>query len=281
MNVYLAGCSSKFKYDAIRKLGLELRTSEKDTKCAFTLQGSSHGVRTDCTTAQSRWGGVSLLESFYYADDWTEKTIPLLESFMLDSGAFTFMTSKASKTLNWDQYIEEYADFINRNNVSLFYELDIDSIVGYERVKQMRSKLIQLTGKQPIPVWHISRGKEEFFRMCNEFPYVALGGLAAKEFKQRDYKYIPWFISEAHKRKAKIHGLGFTNLKGLEKYHFDSVDSTSWVSGNRFGAIYKFNGRTMVKHDKPDGTRIVKFREAALNNFNEWVKFQQYAKTHL
>lgn len=224
-------------------------------------------------------GGAYILESFYYADDWTERTIPLLGSFMLDSGAFTFFTQ--GKHVDWDEYTERYAEFIKRNGVELFFELDVDSLIGYERVLELRRRLERLTGRQPIPVWHRSRGKEEFIRMCEEYPYVALGGIVSKEFMPRDYKVFPWFISEAHKRGSRIHGLGFTNLKGLTRYHFDSVDSTAWVSGNRFGALYQFDGRTMVKHSKPDGARMVNAKEAALNNFNEWLEFQRYADTHL
>lgn len=34
------------------------------------------------------------LESFYYANKNTEKMIPLLKGFLLDSGAFTFLVLK-------------------------------------------------------------------------------------------------------------------------------------------------------------------------------------------
>lgn len=223
---------------------------------------------------------LSILESFYYADEWVEWAIPRLENFMLDSGAFTFLTSHKGK-VDWNDYIKRYAEFINKNDVKLFFELDIDSIVGYDKVLEMRKYLEVETGKKPIPVWHKSRGKEEFLKMCDEYDYVAIGGIVSKEITRQEYKYFPWFINEAHKRGAKIHGLGFTNLEGIKKYHFDSVDSTSWTTGNRFGAIYRFNGKTMEKFDKKEGRRLADSRAVAINNFNEWVKFQQYAKNHL
>lgn len=223
---------------------------------------------------------LSILESFHYADDWTEWAIPRLENFMLDSGAFTFMTGHKGK-VDWNDYLKRYAEFVNKNDVKLFYELDIDSIVGYDTVRKMTKFLEKETGKQPIPVWHKSRGKEEFLRMCDEYNYVAIGGIVTKEITRKEYKYFPWFINEAHKRGAKIHGLGFTNLEGIQKYHFDSVDSTSWTTGNRFGAIYRFNGKTMEKYDKKNGQRLADSRAVAIHNFNEWVKFQKYAKTNL
>ena len=37
----------------------------------------------------------------------------------------------------------------------------------------------------------------------------------------------------------------------------------------------------MIKHNKGEGQRMADSRSLAVHNFNEWVKFQQYAKTHL
>jgi hypothetical protein len=199
---------------------------------------------------------------------------------MLDSGAFTFFRV-GGQSINWDDWLERYADFINRNKVDLFFELDIDSLIGYEKVKYYRRKLESMTGKPCIPVWHKSRGKEEFIRMCKDYDYVALGGIVSKEFTREEYKFFPWFIDTAHKHGAKIHGLGFTSIANLPKYHFDSVDSTSWTSGNRFGIIYNFNGKTMEQHNRPENQRLADSKATARHNFAEWVKFQKYAETHL
>ena len=229
------------------------------------------------------FGGVAILESFFYiADDMRmTKLIPVFSDFLLDSGAFTFMMGSHGKQIIWEDYVERYADFINRNHIHKFFELDIDSLVGYEQVKALRSRLESLTGKQPIPVWHKSRGKDEFLRMADAYPYVALGGIVTKEWNKEEYKFFPWFISQAHKRGARIHGLGFTQLEGLKKYHFDSVDSTAWTTGNRFGYIYQFTGSSIVKHDAPKGHRLADPRAVALINFTEWIKFQKYAEVYL
>ena len=227
-----------------------------------------------------------ILESFYYAGEWTEKMLPLFGDFMLDSGAFTFCGTGGFHEHEFEEYLERYADFINRNSIEKFFELDVDSIVGYEKVLKYRKKLEKLTNRQCIPVWHIARGKEEFLRHCDEYSYVALGGYVAAikngDPRQRAYvKMYPWFISEAHKRDTKIHGLGFTNLKGLEMYHFDSVDSTAWTTGNRFGYIYRFDGRTMQKIVRPEGKILADSKKVALNNYIEWIKFQKYAEENL
>lgn len=182
---------------------------------------------------------------------------------------------------NWDEYVERYADFIIRNNVKKYFELDIDCVVGYEKVKQIRAKLERLTGRPSIPVWHLSRGLDDFKGMCNDYDYVAIGGIVSGEIKSTKYSAFPALIEEAHKRGSKIHGLGFTALDWLKTCHFDSVDSTAWTTGNRFGFLYYFDGHTMRKKDAPKGHRIGKAREAALNNYIEWIKFQKYAEKYL
>lgn len=223
---------------------------------------------------------ISILESYYYTDETTEAVIPMLERFLLDSGAFTFMQN--SKThVDWVDYLDGYIDFINRNNVKTFFELDIDSVVGYERVLELRKRLEDGTGMQCIPVWHKSRGKEEFLRMCDEYPYVAVGGIVSKEITPSQYGMLPWFVAEAHKRGARIHGLGFTHLKWLKTIHWDSVDSTAWLAGNRFGHVCEYSNGTVVNHRKPEGARMTNVRELAVHNFNEWVKYQAWARDHL
>lgn len=217
-----------------------------------------------------------ILESFFYANADTERLIPWYGDFMLDSGAFTFMQSSKSHC-DWPEYIESYADFIRRNSIEKFLELDIDSVVGYEKVLEYRRSLEKLTGKQPIPVWHKSRGYADYLRTCDEYGYIAIGGIAIKDIKPEQYKAFPRMISDAHKRGCKVHGLGFTQLKLLPKIHFDSVDSSSWTTGNRFGYVYHFDGRTMQKVSAPPGKRLRDSQAVALENFTEWVKYQKYA----
>lgn len=200
-------------------------------------------------------------------------------NFLLDSGAFTFM-QKAKNGIIWDDYIKRYADFINEKNIDLFFELDIDNIVGIKEVERLRDKLENLTNKKSIPVFHKSRGLEYWHKIIKNYNYVAIGGIVTREIKPKEYNFFTYFLKTAKENNCKVHGLGFTNLQGLKKYPFYSVDSTSWVSGNKFGAVYTFNGETMIKTDKKQGQRV-KNKETAINNFTEWVKFQKYAKDYL
>lgn len=206
--------------------------------------------------------------------------MPLFGDFMLDSGAFSFMENPKLKT-NWHEYIERYADFVKRNRIKKYFELDIDSVTGYDKVLEFRKELEKLVGWPCIPVWHKSRGLDEFKKMADEYDYVAIGGIVSGEIRKEDYKYFSALIKIAHEKGAKIHGLGFTNLDGLTRYRFDSVDSTAWTTGNRFGFLYRFNGKTMEKVLAPKGSKLADPRATAINNYTEWIKFQRYAETHL
>lgn len=228
------------------------------------------------------FSGVNILQSYWYCDDFTEQVIiPNCGDFMLDSGAFSFMTSAKGKKVDWEEYARKYAAFVVKNGIQKYFEIDIDARVGYEKVKELRRRVEAATGRPCIPVWHKSRGFDEYLRLCDQYDYVAIGGIVSGEIKRNEYRAFPRLIQEAHKRGAKVHGLGFTSLDGLRKYHFDSVDSSSWSAGNRFGMLFEFNGKTMVQHDRKDGTKIADHQKLSLHNFTEWVKFQRYAETHL
>lgn len=222
-----------------------------------------------------------MLESFYSIEDWEIKEIKTKELFLLDSGAFTFMNNFKGK-VNWDEYIEKYASFINKYNIKYFFELDIDVLVGIKEVEKLRNKLEKLTNKKCIPVWHKSRGLEYWKNLTKNYDYVAIGGIVTKEIKLKDYKYFIPLLKIAKENNCKVHGLGFTNLRLLSKYHFYSVDSTSWKSGNRFGILYKFDGKTLKQIKKGKNQKIINPCYLGDNhNLKEWIKFQKYADKYL
>lgn len=220
-----------------------------------------------------------ILESFYYFKEFQKPLLKKTKMFLLDSGAFTFMNSNAKISI--DVYIDKYIKFINENNIKYFFELDIDNIVGYNKVLEIRKKIETQTKRKSIPVWHISRGFDNFVKTTKEYDYIAIGGIVTKEIKNNQYPIFDKLIKIAHNNNCKVHGLGFTNLKKLPQYHFDSVDSTSWLSGGRFAQAYKFNGKTLIQYNKPENKKVKHYRLINEYNLKEWMKFQKYADTHL
>ena len=219
-----------------------------------------------------------LLSSFHYLKKHKSKDLyNLVErrnaegNFILDSGAFTMFTKKNN---DLDGYIEEYINFINKYDIKHYIELDIDVIVGYEEVKRIRKYIEGKTGKPSIPVWHKSRGIDEWRKLVDEYDYVAIGGLANKSIKPDEYKNMIPMIKYAKSKGCKVHGLGFTGQK-CGDYGFYSVDSSSWSSGRRFGSAVKFVDGSLKSIKKPDGVRA-DYETIDRNNFIEWCKYQRY-----
>lgn len=219
-----------------------------------------------------------VLESFYYIKDFELPLIKQAELFVLDSGAFTFM-SNHKKSVDWDEYVTKYIKFINDYDVKYFFELDIDSVVGYDRVIEIRERIERETGRKCIPVWHKSRGIEEWKKHCEEYDYIAIGGIVTKEISKKEWDKMKKLVQYANHRGVKVHGLGFTPVS-VEQWGFYSCDSTSWLSFSRFGTLYRFTGTKMVTSKKQEGKKInpQRYVEAEENNVREWIKYQEYLR---
>lgn len=105
------------------------------------------------------WEGLNILETYYYLQNNKEfpRLIGNFQNFLLDSGAFTFMSGAG--VVNFDKYVEGYAAFIKKYNVKNFFELDIDSVVGIKEVERLREKLERLSGVSLSPFGISHEGK--------------------------------------------------------------------------------------------------------------------------
>lgn len=127
------------------------------------------------------------LMSFYYMKNKLKLAKFIRDNtkeIMIDSGAHSF---QKGKKVDWDLYTEQYADFIkhfDRENVIGYFEMDVDNIIGYDKVLELRAKLEKVSNKI-IPVWHKNRGLEEFKKMCQQYAgkIIAITG-----FKNEDIK---------------------------------------------------------------------------------------------
>ena len=74
---------------------------------------------------------------------------------------------------------------------------------------------------------------------------------------------------------TKVHGLGYTASDVLD-YGFYSVDSSSWLSGGRYGTVYNFKGGKLYQKNAERGKKTVHHRTVTRNNFHQWVMYQNY-----
>lgn len=217
------------------------------------------------------------LESFFYVrdDNTFRQMLPKYrQNVIIDSGAFTFIMN-GDQGIDIDSFTDQYIEFLQEYDYDLFFEMDVDKVHGFAKVKRLRKRIEQKTGKPSIPVFHMDRGLRDFRAMCRDYNYIALG-VGGKDFSFTDHKAFNTFVAHAHRENAKVHGLGITGMTVLSKVPFDSVDSSSWTAGNRYKQVQQFDGR-FVKNVKVnlDGKRLVDGEGLARHNLRQWISFSK------
>lgn len=188
-----------------------------------------------------------LLETFYSGTSKCDKVLAdvSVDNFLLDSGAFTFMHTKTNVTKKEiDYYTDQLIDYIKTRGIKYFFEMDIETILGLNKVEELRHRIEQKTGQQCIPVWHKERGIQYFKWMTKNYRYIAIGGMVVG--RNRPITALSKMVKYAKDRGVKVHGLGFTDLTHLNSIDWYSVDSCSWVkSAVRGGRVHRFTGTTI------------------------------------
>lgn len=189
------------------------------------------------------------------------------EEILIDSGAHSF---QKGKKVDWVKYTQEFADFIkkyDRPNVIGYFEMDVDNIIGYDKVLELR-KILENVSDKIIPVWHYNRGIEDYIQMCKDYAgkIVAITGFRGAEI--RDDQYL-MFVKVAKKYGCKIHCLGMTRTDVLDKVPFDYVDSSSWLQNGVYGNIV---GKGKVSLDYSKKNRNIIF----LENYKAGMKMQEH-----
>lgn len=189
------------------------------------------------------------------------------EEILIDSGAHSF---QKGKKVDWKKYTENYMNFIkefDKPNVIGYFEMDVDNIIGYEKVLELR-KMLETVSNKIIPVWHKNRGLEEYKKMCKDYAgkVVAITGFKNEDIKDEQYLM---FLKYAKKYNCKVHCLGMTRKKVLDKVPFDYVDSSSWVQSTVFGRI---DGKGKVSKEFSRNNRETVFIE----NYKNGKKMQEH-----
>lgn len=211
------------------------------------------------------------LMSFFYIkqrkDDIAELIRDNSELVIIDSGAHSF---QFGKKVDWDSYTQEYANFIkkfDRPNVVGYFEMDVDNIIGYDKVLELR-KVLESVSDKIIPVWHPNRGIDEYKKMCQDYhdKVIAIGGFRGTDIKDSQYLM---FLKYAKKYNCKVHCLGMTRKDILDKIPFDFVDSSSWAQNAIYGRIVN-KGKVSLEYSKKNRERCF------VENYLQGMKMQEY-----
>ena len=153
-----------------------------------------------------------------------------------DSGAFSAWTQNVTVT------VDEYADWLHkwRHHLTVYANLDaIDDPVATEA----NQRALESNGLLPLPVWHIRSDRKHFEALCEEYRYIAVGGMVGTQWKRLMPK-LTWAVRHARSTGTVLHALGLTSRGPLGTLPFYSVDSSSWGGGYRYGQVPVWDGTT-------------------------------------
>ena len=203
-----------------------------------------------------------------------KKALKVCDYLLVDSGAHSF---QSGKRVNWEEYTKKYAKFIRENDCDKilgWFEMDVDMVIGYEKVLSLRSILNQST-KKIIPVWHKNRGIDEFKRMCHETKGEIVAVTGFKNEDIQDDQYAP-FLKYAWKCGKKLHCLGMTRQKVMDRVPFDYVDSSSWKLSATFGSLKSWSEREHKLKNVPNTKGKFTTKQLFYKNLMEYVKMVRH-----
>lgn len=190
-----------------------------------------------------------------------------------DSGLFTLMFG-AGKTRRVDhQYLLNWQDklikFVLQNNLKCTcVEIDCQKLLGVEEAWFFRKRMKELLPNRQINVFHYEDGQEGFDRLIEFSDYIAISVPELRIVKPKTYKKDAVALARYAKKKKPsidIHMLGCTEFSMLKNISFcTTADSTSWLSGVRYGFFDDGISKGHIKNFKPD---IMKQRRQELKHF--------------
>jgi len=175
-------------------------------------------------------------------------------NLMIDSGAFTIQNTKTPVKL--DNYICFCQRLLSKCRCNVIF-VNLDVIPGKSRfrypIKEEGEKsakegwnnyMTMLEAKLPVlHVYHQGEPLEYLERMCQYSNYLGISASSAGNWKQAlawTDTVFSWLHSNC-KSLPRTHYFGVTKPDVLMGYPFYSVDSSTWMAGNRFGRVMNLN----------------------------------------
>lgn len=196
--------------------------------------------------------------------------------FMVDSGAFTFITEwqkfTSWKRSDFEEYLDGYVKWLRKNKdyVTIAVEYDIDhtlnmilggnanSTIGGSIVQgwqeQMFRPLVE-EGMDVIFVWHENRGMDGWEDMCRRYAHVGMPG----HFSSKP-DLMNRHISVARRYLTKIHGFAATKQLDFRDVPWFTVDSITWKTGEMYGTLIVWDERQQKLIFEDDKTKRVQYR---------------------
>jgi hypothetical protein len=177
--------------------------------------------------------------------------------YILDSGLFTLMFG-ALKGKKDEAYInkwyESLTDFVLWEEYGgTMVEVDCQKVLGVEKAWEYRIKMKEKVPNRIINVFHIEDGQKGLERLIEFSDYIAISVPELRFCGKKNYlNQVANFI-KSKKPSIDIHLLGCTERQKLKELSFcSSADSSSWISGIRYGQIETLLGKSHINNIKQE-----------------------------
>lgn len=150
----------------------------------------------------------------------------------VDSGAFTaHMAGIKISASEYGDWLHEYKPLVN-----CYASLDV---IGDYRGSMRNLRELEAMGLAPMPVWHAGEPFEVLRDYCQDYRYVAIGGIVNRNMRELGPHLVRWFRLGAETQTA-FHGFGMTDWGCIATFPWYSVDSSSAGSAYRYGNVHVF-----------------------------------------
>ena len=178
-----------------------------------------------------------------------------------DSGLFTLMFGAGKNRKVDHDYLVNWQDklikFVLQNKLSATcVEIDCQKLLGVEEAWFFRERMKDRLPNKQINVFHFEDGKEGLNRLIDFSEYIAISVPEMRIVKPGTYKQDCIRLAKnckIRKPSIDIHMLGCTEYSMLSDLRFcTSADSTSWLSGVKYGYFNDGINHKHVNHFKQE-----------------------------
>ena len=159
------------------------------------------------------------------------------KSVIVDSGGFSARV--AYKHIKLQDYIKFLDQFKKKSFCGkMFRCFNLDSHDLKE--SQKNQKTLETLGYNPIPVYHYSEfasdHRELLDDMVRDYDYIGIGGVAGMMLNEKQKKAYLDYVFDRTQDKVRVHGLGMSSIKPVDRYPYYSVDSSTWLQFQKYCA---------------------------------------------
>lgn len=159
------------------------------------------------------------------------------KSVIVDSGGFSARVAfKHIKLQDYIKFLDRFRSKSFRGNFFRCFNLDSNNL----EESLSNQKKLEALGYNPIPVYHYSEymsdNRELLDDMVRDYDYIGIGGVAGMMLNEKQKKAYLDYVFYRTRDKVKVHGLGMSSIKPVERYPYYTIDSSTWLQNQKFGA---------------------------------------------